>query len=94
MALLLLPAVVVGRVPVTVTVAEPAAVAALPAEFDSAVAVPVGVMAVVTLTLMITHKRESSPIFMIKPAGFLMTKLPRCFPVVLGAVKSTEISAV
>ena len=92
MALLL--AVFVGRVPVTVTVAEPAAVAVLPAGFDSAVAVAVAVIAVVTVTLIITHKRESSPTFMIKPAGFLMTKLPRWLPVVLGATKSTEISAV
>lgn len=70
--LALLPAVFVGRVPVTVT-----AGAAPPAVFESAVEVAVGVIVVVTVTLMITHKRESSPIFMIKLAGFLMTKLPR-----------------
>ena len=89
---LLLLAAVVGLVPSTVVVAD--TVAALSAVFDGAVAVAVDVTAVVTVTLMITHKRESSPTFMINPAGFLMTKLPRWLPVVLGATKSTEISAV
>src|SRR5215207_1449249 len=78
----------VGEGPVAVAVAEPEAVAVSP----SGVAVAVSVAAVVTVTLMITHRRESSPIFMIKPAGFLMTKFPRCVPVVLGAVRLTEIS--
>src|SRR5512141_142490 len=42
-----------------------------------AVTVAVAMMALSppAVTLMITHKRESSLTFMIKPAGFLMTKL-------------------
>jgi hypothetical protein len=41
------------------------------------VEVMVGVEVTVFVTLMITHRRESLSICMIKPAGFLMTKLPR-----------------
>ena len=35
------------------------------------------VAVIVSVTLMITHSRESLSICMIKPAGFLITKLPR-----------------
>lgn len=41
------------------------------------VEVIVGVEVTVFVTLMINHRRESLSICMIKPAGFLMTKLPR-----------------
>jgi hypothetical protein len=37
------------------------------------VAVEAAVAAEVTETLMTTHRRESSPILMIRPAGFLIT---------------------
>ena len=46
------------------------------------------------LTLIMSHKRESSSTCMINPSGFLITKLPRYVPAVLGATRSTEISAV
>ncbi len=46
------------------------------------------------VTLMISHKRESSLTCMIRPAGFLMTKLPRRVPVAVGATRSMDMSAV
>ena len=69
--LLVVADIAVELVPVTVT--------ALLAVFEIAVPVVVTatVAALVTVTLMIAQRRESSPILMIKPAGFLMTKLPR-----------------
>src|SRR5262245_60340689 len=63
-------------------------VAAAGSEVGAAVA------ADVILTLMMSHKRESSFTFMINPAGFLMTKLALWTPMLLGAVSSTEMSAV
>ena len=55
-----------------------------------ATAVAVGAASV---TLMISHRRESSLTFMINPAGFFITKFARRVPGALGATRSTEMSA-
>src|SRR5512133_2149401 len=56
-----------------------------------AAAVAVGASSV---TLMMSHSLESLLTCMINPAGFLITKCPRYAPGLLGATRSTDISAV
>ena len=76
----------VPGVPDVVAVAEP-----LP-ELETTV--PVGVLVTEPVTLMISQSRESSSTCMINPSGFSMTKLPQYVPATLGAIRSTETSAV